>query len=117
MSRTLSHTPLLTDAFLPVRRRGAVGRLGGSDTDSVGSSAKSMEGSPTASPLPPPRRTHTVSSGDELETDPDTGEGNEGELSVGGGTVEGEKNREREMLPVIGRGMGKEGKREGGRRG
>lgn len=52
-----------------------VGRLvgpGGSDTDSVGSSAKSMEGSPTASPLPPPRRTHTVSSGDELETDPDT---------------------------------------------
>ncbi|XP_063872353.1 rho GTPase-activating protein 45-like [Scylla paramamosain] len=52
-----------------------VGRLqgpGGSDTDSVGSSAKSMEGSPTASPLPPPRRPHTVSSGDELETDPDT---------------------------------------------
>ncbi|XP_069156108.1 rho GTPase-activating protein 45 isoform X4 [Procambarus clarkii] len=53
-----------------------VGRLvgqGGSDTDSVGSShsAKSADASPTHSPRPTARRTHTVSSGDELETDPD----------------------------------------------
>nr|XP_027211306.1 rho GTPase-activating protein 29-like [Penaeus vannamei] len=54
-----------------------VGRLagpGGSDTDSVGSSksAKSADASPTASPLATARRPHTLSSGDELETDPDT---------------------------------------------
>ncbi|CAL4067534.1 unnamed protein product, partial [Meganyctiphanes norvegica] len=55
-----------------------VGRLqGGSDTDSVGSSrsAKSMDGSPSASPIAPQRRLHTgLSSGDELdlETDADT---------------------------------------------
>ncbi|KAK7007482.1 Rho GTPase-activating protein 29 [Halocaridina rubra] len=50
------------------------GAGGGSDTDSVGSSrsAKSGDVSPTASPLAPARRTHTLSSGDELETDPDT---------------------------------------------
>ncbi|XP_071536568.1 rho GTPase-activating protein 45-like isoform X5 [Panulirus ornatus] len=50
------------------------GGQGGSDTDSVGSShsAKSAEASPTASPRAPARRTHTISSGDELETDPDT---------------------------------------------
>ncbi|XP_042242294.1 rho GTPase-activating protein 45-like isoform X4 [Homarus americanus] len=53
---------------------GGVGGHGGSDTDSVGSShsAKSVDASPTASPLAPARRTHTISSGDELETDPDT---------------------------------------------
>ncbi|XP_069955191.1 rho GTPase-activating protein 45 isoform X4 [Cherax quadricarinatus] len=53
-----------------------VGRLpgqGGSDTDSVDSShsAKSADASPTHSPRTPTRRTHTISSGDELETDPD----------------------------------------------
>ena len=47
---------------------------GGSDTDSVGSSrsAKSADGSPTSSPLPPNRRGHSIST-DELEVDADGG--------------------------------------------
>ncbi|XP_064120607.1 rho GTPase-activating protein 45-like isoform X6 [Macrobrachium nipponense] len=55
-------------------RTGRLAGAGGSDTDSVGSSrsAKSGDVSPTASPIAAARRPHTLSSGDELETDPDT---------------------------------------------
>lgn len=54
--------------------QGRLAGAGGSDTDSVGSSrsAKSGDVSPTASPIAAARRPHTLSSGDELETDPDT---------------------------------------------